>query len=279
MPRHFIRSRFGFASIWLAWLVLAGLPQVSAQARTVSATAPLPCEAEGAIKTEITGPDAEGTFQLAEGYRVRLANIIWPDHLEPGRRNALTSMISAALQNQHVSWKPAAGPDRWGITPVHLFVQEKDGTLAPFWLQAGLVEAGIVPFWPDPAHADCLKRLAGHEAVATRHRRGYWAPRAQAARHRVIAAAPEVHAGRRIVARWQVKSVKAWRSLHFVNFMPSFRGAASLALTQKQVTQLTGAGRNPSLWTGKWIVARVIVGGAGLTRLRVETIDHIGVVE
>lgn len=267
-----------FSSLFAVLLFVLG-PVV-----TPLAAAPLSCDAEGAIATEITGHDADGIFSLPEGYRLRLANIIWPDHLEPGQRAELSARLTEALKDQHVSWKPAAGPDRWGITPANFFVREKNGDLAPFWLQAGLVEAGLVPAWPEPLNPACWTRLTTHEATAIKARRGYWAPRAQSTRHRMIAADPEAHAGRRLAALWRVKSVKPWRSMHFVNFMPSFRGGPSIGLTRRQMTQFgdakkTSPGKDPMLWQGKWIVARFIVGSRGLSRLRVESIDHIGLAE
>jgi hypothetical protein len=259
-----------FAGI-AGWLLAGGI--------TLAAPAPLACAPEGALRTEIAGYDADGVFTIAEGYRLRLANIVWPDHLEPGQRRQLSDQLDAAMKDQEILWKPAAGPDRWGVTPAHLFLKEKGGTLPPFWLQGGLVEAGLVPGWPEPADSACWTRLKEHESLAIRARKGYWAPRAQTTRHRTLEADRESHAGRRLVALWRVKSVKAWRSMHFVNFVPSFRGAPSIGLTQKQMTLLREAQENPALWQGKWIVARFLVGTAGLSRLRVETIDHIGPVD
>lgn len=239
----------------------------------------LPCEPEGALRTEIAGHDEDGIFTITEGYRIRLANIIWPDHLEPGQRQLLASQLDAAMKEQEISWKPAAGPDRWGVTPAHLFLKEKGGMLQPFWLQGGLVEAGILPGWPDQPNSPCWTRLKEHEAVAIKARKGYWAPRAQAARHRTLEASREAHAGRKIAALWRVRSVRPWRSMHFVNFVPSFRGGPSIGLTRKQMTLLSEAQKNPAQWQGKWIIARFLVGTAGLSRLRVESIDHIGPVD
>lgn len=246
---------------------------------SIAAEPALPCDADAAIPTEITAHDHDGVFRIAEGYRIRLANIVWPDHLEPGQRSALSATLDAALKDQRISWKPAAGPDRWGITPAHLFIREAEGTLPPFWLQAGLVEAGLLPAWPEPQNSACWTRLAAHEASAIKARRGYWAPRAQSARHRTIEAGREAHAGRRLVAIWRVKSVRPWRSMHFVNIVPSFRGGPSIGLTRRQMTLLGDANKNPTLWQGKWIVARFIVGAGGLSRLRVETPDHIGPID
>lgn len=241
--------------------------------------APLPCAAKDALRTEITAIDPDGVIRIADGFRLRLANIVWPDHLEPGRRAALAGRIRAALAGQATTWKPAAGPDRWGVTPAHLFVLEPRSDRAPFWLQAGLVEAGFVPAWPDPVHSECWSALLGHERIAVRARRGYWAPRAQSARHRVIEAERAPHAGRRVAALWKIRSVRRWHSLVFVNIAPSFRGGPSLALTERQVRQLREAGQDVFQWQGKWSIARFVTGIGGMSRLRLETSGHIGLLE
>ncbi|HRE20031.1 MAG TPA: hypothetical protein PKW21_03240 [Rhabdaerophilum sp.] len=228
-----------------------------------------------ALKTELVLVDAGGVITLADGFRIRLAGIVWPDHLEPRQRKALAAILERAAVGQTLRWKPAAGPDRWGVTPAHLFIQEPDGGRAPFWLQAGLVENGLTPVWPEGLGKDCLDMLAAHEAIAIRARRGIWAPRAQATRHRMIEAARDAHAGRRMVALWRVRSVKPWRSMHFVNIVPSFRGGPSVGLTRKQVKALVDSGTNPAEWRGRWVVARFVLGSAGLSRIRVESISPV----
>lgn len=244
------------------------------------ASTPTPCDAEGATLVKALLHDAEGVFRIDGKERVRLANIVWPDHLEPHRRANLAKILAESLgEDVEMSWKPAAVPDRWGIIPAHLFLREKSGKQPAFWLQAGLVENGFVPVWPDAYDTGCRDRLLRHEAEAIRQRRGYWAPRAQAARHRAIMLAPEAHAGRRLVALWPVRSVRAWRMLHFVNFVPSFRGAPALGLTRKQFAQLQERGNDPENWRGKRIVARVILGAGGLSRLRIEAVDHVATIE
>lgn len=251
-------------AFFVAALSLAPLPALAG-----------PCDAADALKTALTSTDASGTIILSDGFRIRLAGIVWPDHLEPRQRKALAAIIERAVAGQTLRWKPAAGPDRWGVTPAHLFIQEPDGSRSPFWLQAGLVENGLVPAWPEALGKDCLDTLTAHEALAIHARRGIWAPRAQAARHRTVETAREAHAGRRMVALWRVRSVKPWRSMHFVNIVPSFRGGPSIGLTRKQVTALVDSGRNPADWRGQWVVARFVLGSAGLSRIRVESINPI----
>jgi hypothetical protein len=241
--------------------------------------APLPCDADGAGETTLAAIGVDGVIRLGDGRAITLANIIWPDHLEKRARDHLVARLREATDSQRITWKPAAGPDRWGNVPAHLFLQEPDRRLPPFWLQAGIVEAGLAPAWPDPENLACWQRLVPHERVAIKKRRGYFAPRAQARRHRAIETDRQAHAGRPVVAMWRVANVRKWRSLVFVNFAPSFRGGPSLGLTARQVSQLGEAGLSVAEWQGKRIIARFIIGSGGLSRLRVETPWHLGPVE
>lgn len=255
----------------LAIPLLAGLAPAFA--------APLPCAPEGALPLVIERIGEDGVIPISDGLSLTLANIVWPDHLEPAARGDLVARLKSASAGQRLSWKPAAGPDRWGHVPAHLFVQEPGGALAPFWLQAGLVEAGLAPAWPEPDNSACWALLRTHEGHAIKARRGYWAPRAQTHRHRVIEASRPAHAGRKTVALWRVASVRPWRNLVFVNFAPSFRGAPSLGLTSRQVAQLAETGLAVQDWKGKRIVVRFILGGLGLSRIRIEAPRHLDLVE
>ncbi|MCA0400734.1 MAG: hypothetical protein LCH38_07965 [Proteobacteria bacterium] len=240
---------------------------------------PSACDPADALPTRIMEINAEGVLTTQEGITLRLAQVVWPDHLEPLRRAQVLDALASGLKDQRISWKPAGAPDRWRHVPAHLFVQEPGGAHTPFWLQAGLVEAGLLPAWPNGAETHCLARLEAHEQLAIRARRGYWGPRSQARRLLAITRAPEAHAGQHFVALWRVRSVRAWRHLHFVNIAPSFRASASLALTQKLHGQFIALGRDPAGWGGKRIVFRVTPGAAGLTRLRVDSVNHVAFVE
>lgn len=232
------------------------------------------CPQDGATPTPSLRISPDGQLLTAEGQRLRLANLLWPDHVEAGMRAQLVNTLDAALKDQIILWKPAASPDRWGVTPAHLFVQEKHGTHPPFLLQAGLVETGLVPVWP--AHTGpCLTLLETHERLAINARRGYWAPRAQSARHRQLEIDKDQQTGRRIAALWRVRQVRPWRGLFFVNMTGLNRKSVSLAMTKSQVSRLSKAGDNPLHWGGKRVLVRIVLPPAGLSRSRIESIDHI----
>jgi hypothetical protein len=244
----------------------AGFLSLSALALPAFA-APLPCAPEGASPITLTQIDPDGTLTTLEGRRLRLAGLIWPDALEPARQASLRQALEKALAGERISIKPAAPPDRWGIESVHVFVAEKEGEAQPFWLQAGLVEAGLAPAWPE-IPGTCWRTLLHHEGAARRARRGYWAPRAQAARHAAIRQAPARHAGRRMAARWRVSGVRKSEVMTYVNIAPFFRVGPSIALSPKEVKDLALAGRDPMQLAGKVILTRFISGSAGLLRVR-----------
>lgn len=240
---------------------------------------PSACALEGALGAEIGAIAADGTITLKDGLLLRLANIVWPDHLEPGVRDKLAKGLAQTLKDQRVSWKPAARPDRWGIVPAFLFVQEpaiaNQPALPPFWLQAGMLEAGLVPAWPEFPHGDCWDSLLGHEKIAIQRRRGHWAPRVQAQRLARIGANPAAHAGRRIVVQWRVASARKWRDLVFLNMGQRAREGAAISLGPATISALTARGLAPEHLAGQRIIARIAVPGEGLRRARLESAEHL----
>jgi hypothetical protein len=240
----------------------------------MAAAQPPACEPEGALGFSIGAIAEDGSLFAGDTLRLRLVGIIWPDHLEPRQREQLVTTLKSALAGQHLSWKPAAAPDRWGIIPAHVFVREP-GAARPFWLQAGLVERGLVPVWPHSLSRQCLVALETHERQAIESRRGYWAPRAQARRHLVAERNREAHLGRRMAGLFRVASARTWRGLHFVNFTAAGRPGPSVSLTPSIVGELGQQGVFPSDWRGGRVLVRFVYGPGGLRRLRAETIDHI----
>jgi len=231
-----------------------------------------PCDPAASLPIKVLDIALDGTITLVDNQRLTLSGLLWPDHLEPKRREMLVKTLALALENQSLTWKALAPPDRWGRVPANLFVKEP-GRDAPFWLQAGLAEAGLVPLWPGEIIGSCWQGLLEHEGIAIALRRGYWAPRAQAARLRRVQADPAAQFGLRLVARWRLHGVKPWRNLTFlqVSFLevsPLARRGLSVSITQKAMRAIT-------LARGDVIIARVVVEAGGLQRLRIETRDHI----
>lgn len=235
------------------------------------------CDPEGAIPADVRRIAPDGTIALAEGPALRLANIVWPDRLEPNLREKLANGLAETLRGQRISWKPVAPPDRWGTTPAFLFVREPDSeagpALPPFWLQAGMVEAGLVPAWPDIP--GCWDDLVAHEAIAIARRRGHWAPRVQASRLSGIEADAARHAGRRMVVIWTLAHVRPWRDIYYLNIQGMRRGGASLSATANTISALTRRGMPPELLANRRVIVRFTVPREGLRRTRLESADHL----
>jgi hypothetical protein len=274
-------SRFFDSMAPLAWVVTGLFLALSAAALPAAGQTreTALCDASGALETRIGAIAQDGTITLAEGIVISLANIAWPDAAEPLLRRKLVDGLNQSLAGQRISWKPVAGPDRWGITPAFVFVQEPGATMdpvrAPFWLQAGMVELGLVPAWPDVLAGTCWQSLLSHERIAITRRRGHWAPRVQSQRIRQMAAAPAHHAGRKFVALWQVADVRPWRELTFLNLAGQPRGGIALSLTQRTVQDLRQAGFAFHELPGRRVIARVIVPVDGLRRARIERAEHL----
>ncbi|CAN1527857.1 hypothetical protein MCEMSEM23_01290 [Rhabdaerophilaceae bacterium] len=246
-----------------------------------SAQSPALCDAGGALDAEISAISDDGIITLRDGLLLSLANIVWPDRVEPRLRAGLASGLLETLNGQKVQWKPVAGPDRWGATPAFLFVQEPahgfQMPLPPFWLQAGLVEAGLVPAWPDVLAGHCWTLLLEHEATAIERRRGHWAPRVQARRIASIVADPASHAGRRLAIHWRVASVRPWRDLLFLNASSEGRKGLAVSLTEHTRAALTARGVIPGQLAGVRILSRITLPSEGLRRARIESPDHLTV--
>lgn len=269
-------SPCAFLLRWIVTGLLAVLAPSWAQAQPYK---PSSCAIEDALPAEIGAIASDGTITLKDGLLLRLANIVWPDHLEPGVRDKLRNGLMQTLLSQRIRWKPAAGPDRWGIVPAFLFVQEPaiegQPELPPFWLQAGMLEAGLVPAWPEFMHGPCWETLLGHEKIAVERRRGHWAPRVQAQRLARIGSDPAAHAGRRIVVQWRVASARKWRDLVFLNIGSRAREGASISLNPTTISALTQRGSPPDRLAGQRIIARIAIPMEGLRRTRLESAEHL----
>jgi hypothetical protein len=249
-----------------------------AQASVNAASGAAQCQPNGAEPTAIRAINLDGTFLLKDGQIVTLDGLLWPDADTPKSRAALRETLLGALEGAIIAWKPLGPPDRWGHIPAHLFVNEPQTGHAPFWLQVGIAEKGLVPLWPGQMSRECWRILRQAETIAFSNRRGYWAPRAQSFRRWAIRNDPRHHEGRHFVLHAQPQRIRAGRALIFVNLSSSNRHGPTLMLTKTQKDRLTKAGKNPDLWLRQRLMIRFIVPSNGLSRIRIETADHVDLV-
>jgi len=141
-----------------------------------------------------------------------------------------------------------------------------------------MVEAGLVPAWPEIT-GGCWDELVTHEAVAIDQRRGHWAPRLQSRRLAGIEADPSRQAGRRMAVIWTVSEVRRWREIFFLNIRNAARGGPALSASAATISALTRRGLPPESLVNRRVVVRFIVAREGLSRSRLESADHLTVLE
>jgi endonuclease YncB( thermonuclease family) len=119
----------------------------------------------------IAGPQ---TLRLADGRFVRLAEVLTPSAVSGAGYDpsaAATAFLRSAALGRKVEVKfGGAQRDRYGVYTAHVFVAGEH----PFWLQDGLVSAGLAQSFPQADNHACSRELASSEVRARRERRGHW---------------------------------------------------------------------------------------------------------
>lgn len=233
------------------------------------------CRPAGAETAEITAVTAQATIRLRDGRELVLAHLLPPEHHPDEAPGDGPNRLAGWLAGQKLSWKPAGEPDRWGRIPANLFLQEPEEREPPFWLQAGLAQNGWAALWPGRMPGACLARLQIAERRALAAARGLWAPEAQAGLLARLGQDPDSAIGKRVVMLLRIRSVRSGRLGSFVNFVPSLHASPSLFLTTRQMEAFRHAQRDPFSWQGKRVLLRFVVPEQGITRIRIEGIDHL----
>lgn len=279
MRRPSLASLLMRVLLCFAWIYGGSLPFAQAQALLNQELMISSCHPAGSSPVQSLDVGEDGIFLLDGRTRIRLAGILWPDGEEKTTRIALAERLRTALAGQNLFWRKAGEADRWGILLASLFVSEPGSALPPFWLQAGLLEAGLAQGWPNILEKPCWLTLKQHEKVARLARRGVWAARAQSARLRSVWANLERHQGRRIVALWRIARVRQGRAVTFVNLSRVPRAGASLWISQGIAKRLMQEGKDITKLEGKWIITRFVVGERGLKRIRLEAPEHVDILD
>jgi micrococcal nuclease len=123
------------------------------------------------IVLAIAGPQ---TLRLADGRFVRLAEVLTPSAVSGAGYDpsaAATAFLRSAVLGRKVEVKfGGAQRDRYGVYTAHVFVTGEH----PFWLQEGLVSAGLAQVFPQADNHACSRELASSEGKARREKRGHW---------------------------------------------------------------------------------------------------------
>ncbi len=119
----------------------------------------------------IAGPQ---TLHLADGRFIQLAEILTPSTF--GRAGSdpssdATAYLRSTALGRKVELRFGGNQrDRYGETIAHVFVAGDP----PFWLQEGLVSAGLALAFPQADNHACFRQLASMEEKARSKNRGYW---------------------------------------------------------------------------------------------------------
>jgi hypothetical protein len=78
---------------------------------------------------------------------------------------------------------------------------------------------------------------------------------------------------------WTVSGVRRWREIFFLNIRNAARAGPALSATATTIAALTRRGLSPESLINRRVVARFIVAHEGLSRSRLESADHLTVLE
>jgi hypothetical protein len=81
------------------------------------------------------------------------------------------------------------------------------------------------------------------------------------------------------VVIWNVASVRPWREIFFLNIRGAGPARPALSATAATISALTQRGLSPEKLAGRRIVARFIVSREGLRRSRLDSADHLTMLE
>jgi endonuclease YncB( thermonuclease family) len=139
-------------------------------AGTFAADCPLAVTATGRVAAVTSGD----SFVLDSGLPVRLASVS-----ASGTDNGAATALAELVAGREVEIRPATPePDRYGRTLAQVFVGEG---LALVWVQAALIERGLLQVRTTPEDASCARALLALEAAAREAHAGIWADGALAA--------------------------------------------------------------------------------------------------
>jgi endonuclease YncB( thermonuclease family) len=143
----------------------------AASASAFAADCPLSASATGRVAAVTSGD----SFVLDSGLPVRLASVAVPESADG---TMAAAALSALVAGRAVEIRAASpGPDRYGRTLAQVFIAGEPET----WVQAALIEGGLLEVRTAPDDASCARALLALEAAAREARTGVWADGALAA--------------------------------------------------------------------------------------------------
>jgi len=184
----------------ITFLAAGGFSALPAMADVVEA-----CVPQGAHAVDLTGQDADGLFQGADGRRYLAVDLSPFDaratHTGPEHR--LTAV--------------AAGPaNRWGMVPAWILTSAGEETRLH---QAEALLQGVAVFSPGEAAGACANLLRSAERTARQERAGLWSDPSEAGPFATYAPKSfQGKAGAYVVARGRIVSLGKTSATRYLNF-------------------------------------------------------------
>jgi micrococcal nuclease len=155
---------YGISIAALLWIALLPCSASEAQSQRRQAADQAPCQLVSGGETTVLAIVSPLTLRLADGRVVRLAEVHTPTAASGAGYDpsaAAAEFLRSAALGRKVEVKfGGAQRDRYGVYTAHIFVSGEH----PFWLQEGLVGAGLVQVFPQPDNRACTRELALSEA-------------------------------------------------------------------------------------------------------------------
>ncbi len=199
----------------------------------------------------IAGPQ---TLRLADGRFIRLAEVLTPSPASGAGYDpslAATAFLRSAALGRRVEVRfGGASRDRYGVYTAHVFVAGDP----PFWLQEGLVGAGLAQAFPQGDNHACSRKLISIEVKAREEKRGHWGN----ALFKVLAAR-DTRLTTSLVQTYQIVEGKVDHVTHageraIIHFGEENRFGFTAMLEPAAQKQL--AGQSPDQWQGRTLRIR-----------------------
>ena len=214
------------------------------------------CPLTVAEQVTVTAVIDGGSFELADGRRVRLEGIQSP-MLSLGRSNVpdwplaaeAKQNLSKLVLNQTVGLAfDERGTDRHGDVVAHVFA---DGTHE--WLQSRLVSDGFARVNTKPDARQCAAALLAKEGEARAAKRGIWAHPFYRVRQ---TADLDGTIGTFQIVEGKVLSAVERRDRIFLNFGIDYRSDFTVTISPRDAKRMAKNGTDPLAWSAKRVRVR-----------------------
>ncbi|WP_170122155.1 thermonuclease family protein [Breoghania corrubedonensis] len=233
-------------AIWFATLPATAEPLAEACRAADTRSASVTAVNEDGSLAVVYGGDARETGD------VRLADVATA---AGGPGPQLLKALRTRIGRSVVVHPLTLAPDRWQRLVAHVEAVGDPGGGPVDWLQAALVQNGIVRVEPEGSPAGCAAALYRSEAAARGAKRGLWSlsvNRVLSSRERDLAD----RAGSYRIVAGIVVSVGATSRRHYLNFGRDWSRDFTVTIPAGRASAFRAAGRDPQTMAGRYVRVR-----------------------